>query len=112
MRTCELNTRNTVNVKKMENRIASLAFIAFGIIFGANWGGGRYCIGDKIFYALGLPAWSKGESGVHYPAIIGVIFILVGIGIFKTTLQGKARQYATLAILLILVLLVAITFGL
>ena len=90
--------------KKLVNGIIAVALIAFGLVLGVNWGSAKVCFGDRIFLALGLPAWSKGTSGTHYPAIVGSCFILVGIGVFNSALQEKTRAWIrTIGVLLVVV---------
>lgn len=75
--------------KKTFTRVIAVALIAFGVVLGVNWGSAKFCIGDHIFSALGLPVWSKGTSRAHYPAILGSVFLLAGISMFNFTLQKK-----------------------
>ena len=67
--------------KRRINRIVAVLLIALGLVLGVTWNRTKFCIGDNIFIALGLPTWSNGTSGTHYPAIIGSVFILIGIGV-------------------------------
>ena len=71
--------------KRRINRIVAVLLIALGLVLGVTWNRTKFCIGDNIFIALGLPTWSNGTSGTHYPAIIGSVFILIGIGVLNTT---------------------------
>ena len=77
--------------KKLIKRILAIALIILGIAFGFTWGSTGACFGDKMFSALGLPVWSNGAEGTHYPAVVGMIMALMGIGVFNTTLSRKAR---------------------
>ena len=72
--------------KKLTNRIIAVILIVLGLILGGTWNSAKYCIGDKIFIALGISPWSNGSSGTHYPAIIGSFVILAGISILNLTL--------------------------
>lgn len=72
--------------KKFTNRIIAVLLIVLGLILGGTWNSAKYCIGDKIFIALGISPWSNGSSGTHYPAIIGSFVILAGISIVKAKL--------------------------
>ena len=76
---------------KLTSRFIALLLIALGMVLGVTWNREKFCIGDHIFLALGLPAWSNGSSGTHYPAIIGSFVILIGIGLLNYTLQKKVR---------------------
>lgn len=90
--------------KKLTNRIIAVLLIVLGLILGGTWNSAKYCIGDKIFIALGISPWSNGSSGTHYPAIIGSFIILVGTNILNLTLQKKARFWIWAAVILSLIL--------
>ena len=97
--------------KKLVNGIIAVALIALGLVLGVNWGSARICLGDRIFLALGLSAWSNGTSGTHYPAIIGSCFILVGIGVFNSALQEKMRTWIrTIGVLLLVAVYFLLAF--
>ncbi|WP_144027253.1 hypothetical protein [Paenibacillus selenitireducens] len=38
-----------------------------------------HTIGDWLFRSIGLSPWSRGEQGLHYPNIIGIILLIIGI---------------------------------
>ena len=40
--------------KKLTNRIIAVLLIVLGLILGGTWNSTKYCIGDKIFIALGI----------------------------------------------------------
>lgn len=88
--------------KRRINRIVAVLLIALGLVLGVTWNSTKFCIGDNIFIALGLPTWSNGTSGTHYPAIIGSVFILIGIGVLNTTLQKKNRFWTVVVLLLVM----------
>ena len=90
--------------KKLTNRIIAVLLIVLGLILGGTWNSAKYCIGDKIFIALGISPWSNGSSGTHYPAIIGSFIILVETSILNLTLQKKARFWIWAAVILSLIL--------
>lgn len=91
--------------KKLKVRIIAIFLIALGAILGVTWNRTRFCIGDNLFHALGLPAWSNGTTGTHYPAIIGGIFILVGISAINHTLQKKESHLVWTIVLIFFVAL-------
>lgn len=78
---------------KLTTRIFAVAIITFGIIFGSTWNSIGFCLGEYIFSTVGLPVWSGGTGGIHYPGIIGLAFILIGTGIWNTTLSKKTRTW-------------------
>lgn len=90
--------------KSLSNRIVAVLLIISGIALGATWNSSKFCIGDHIFIVLGLPAWSNGTSGIHYPAVIGIFTVLIGIGVLNATLQKKARFWVwTTAVLFLII---------
>ena len=54
-----------------------LLLAALCLAFGITWEN-RFCLGDVILGAVGLPTWSQGTQGLHYPAI----FALIGTPLF------------------------------
>ena len=91
--------------KSLSNRIVAVLLIISGIALGTTWNSSKFCIGDHIFIALGLPAWSNGTSGTHYPAVIGIFTVLIGVGVLNATLQKKTRFGVwTTAVLFLIIL--------
>ena len=88
--------------KKRTIRILAAVFILMGIALGFTWNSTGFCIGDNIFAALGLPAWSKGTTGTHYPAIVGTCFILAGVCLINYTLKEKTRSWIWAAVVIAL----------
>ena len=86
--------------KKLTNRIIAVLLIVLGLILGGTWNSAKYCIGDKIFIALGISPRSNGSSGTHYPAIIGSFVI----SILNLTLQKKTRLWIWTAVILCFIL--------
>ncbi len=78
---------------KLTARIFAVAIMVLGIVFGGTWNNTGFCIGDNIFSVVGLPLWSGGTSGVHYPGILGLLFVFGGAGILNTTLSSKSRKW-------------------
>lgn len=97
--------------KHLIKRISAIVLIILGIVFGGTWSSTRFCLGDNIFSVFGLPAWSKETSGTHYPAIVGMVIILIGAGVLNTTLSKKARLWVwSIAIIILLIVGVAFTY--
>lgn len=88
--------------KPLKKRIFAIVLILLGTVFGGTWKRSGICHGDTVFSALGLPAWSKGTSGTHYPAIVGMAVILAGIAVLNTTLSKTARFWVWSMVLLLL----------
>lgn len=78
--------------KKVTYRVLASLLIVFGIILAVEWGTPQFCIGDILFSAVGLSAWSNGIGGIHYPGVIGTLLSLCGIGLFHYTLQKDSRK--------------------
>lgn len=90
-----------MNYKK--SRIISILIIAVGVVLGVTWNKTRFCVGDNLFATLGLPAWSNGTTGTHYPAVVGSVIIFVGIGLLNYTLQTKSRRLLWGIVILLLI---------
>ena len=88
--------------QKVTKRIIAASLIILGLILGVTYKDG-FCVGDNLFAALGLPAWSNGTTGTHYPAVMGSVIILVGIGLLNYTLQTKARRLLWGIVILLLI---------
>ena len=82
--------------KTLTVRCVSLLGAAFFVIFGSNIGQNRFCLGDWIFGLLGIPAWSKGTQGLHYPGIIGIIAAALLFYVFASTTRNKSKTMANL----------------
>jgi len=82
--------------KTLAVRCASLLGAAFFVIFGSNIGQRRFCLGDRIFDLLGIPVWSKGTQGLHYPGIIGIIAAALLFYAFASTTHDKRKTMANL----------------
>lgn len=82
--------------KTLTVRCVSLLGAAFFVIFGSNIGKNRFCLGDWIFSLLGIPAWSRGTQGLHYPGIIGIIAAALLFYVFASTTRNKSKTMANL----------------
>ena len=88
--------------QKVTKRIVAVLLIILGLVSGVTYKDGL-CVGDNLFTALGLPAWSNGTTGTHYPAVVGSVIILIGIGLLNYTLQTKARRLLWGIVILLLI---------
>ena len=88
--------------KKLHCRIIGTLLIALGAMLGVTWNAERYCIGDIIFTALGLPTWSNGTTGTHYPGVLSLFIILIGITSINYTLQSKVRIWFWISVIVII----------
>ena len=92
-------------MKHKKSRITAVLLILIGFALGVTWNKASFCIGDNLFAALGLPAWSNGTTGTHYPAVVGSVIILIGIGLLNNTLQTKTRRWVWAIVMLLLIAL-------
>ena len=90
---------------KTTKSVIAIVLIVFGVAFGVNWNKTGFCLGDQFLSFLGLPAWSQGTQGLHYPGIIGSLLVLAGIGLVNTTHTPKTRRLIWGAALLVVILL-------
>ena len=82
----------------------ALLLFAVGVVLGVTWNKTGFCFGDRLFAACGLPSWSEGTTGTHYPAIVGTVLMLFGIGLFNLTLEQKTRRWIWTVVVVLLVL--------
>ena len=61
-------------------RCVCIALMLFSVAISVCIRG--YCWGDHVFAALGLPAWSNGSQGIHYPGIIAILLLVLSCGVF------------------------------
>lgn len=90
--------------RSRKSKIAGMLLILLGYFLGGNAPKTGYCYGDKVFEFLGLPAWSDGTTGTHYPGIIGIFMIIVGIGLISPR-KRNLRIVMWIAVLLVLLLI-------
>lgn len=97
-------TENMNEKKNWKSKIAGIILILLGCFLGVNSRKTGYCYGDRVFEFLGLPAWSEGTTGTHYPGIIGIFMIIIGIGLISP--QKKNMRIAMwIAVVLLLFLI-------
>ena len=82
--------------KKTVIRMTSLIAALFFLIFGANLGPGRFCLGDWILSSMGLPAWSEGTQGLHYSGFLGLVGLMVSFYFFSATTKDPGKTTAGL----------------
>lgn len=82
--------------KTTVRRVTSLTGALLFLAFGANLGPDRFCLGDWILNSLGLPAWSKGTQGLHYPGIVAVIAVPVCFYLFAATTREPKKTMGKL----------------
>lgn len=90
--------------RNWQSKIAGIILILLGYFLGGNSRKTGYCYGDRVFEFLGLPAWSEGTTGTHYPGIIGIFIIIVGIGLI-TPRKKNMRIVMWIAVILLLLLI-------
>ncbi|MCC8103811.1 MAG: hypothetical protein LIP11_16690 [Clostridiales bacterium] len=91
--------------RQLTNRIIAIVLMAIGAVFGGTWNKTGFCLGDHVFSALGLPAWSNGTNGTHYPGNMGMFLIVIGIAVLNSTLQRKTRLWVWIIVILLFLLI-------
>ena len=97
--------------KNTWKRILSAICAVFFFAFGCDLGETKFCLGDVILNKLGIPVWSRGTQGIHYPAIIGLIGLMAAFYVFASTTKDPKRTMgnlflATVALLSLLSMLI------
>lgn len=90
---------NKINKKIWLLGLFSLLLFILGSLFGISFGN-KPAYGDTIFKFIGLNSWSNINMGLHYTAIIALIFlipsVIFGYLFFKTlelkNMNGKRRM--------------------
>lgn len=91
--------------KVWKSRITAIFLIVAGVLFGGSFDSTKISLGDRLFSVLGIPAWSDGTTGLHYPAMIGFVVIIIGIGILNVTLEKWTRIWIWVACIAIFMLM-------
>ena len=74
-----------------------LLLAAFCLAFGMTWKD-RFCLGDVILGSMGLPAWSQGTTGLHYPAIFALIGTPAFFYLFASTTKDTKKTMSNLIV--------------
>ena len=74
-----------------------LLLAAFCLAFGFTLDN-RFCLGDVILNAVGLPAWSQGTQGLHYPAVLALIGTPVFFYLFASTTKEPKKTMSNLLV--------------
>lgn len=74
-----------------------LLLAALCLAFGITWEK-RFCLGDVILGAVGLPAWSQGTQGLHYPAIFALIGTPFFFYLFASTTKDTKKTMSNLIV--------------
>ena len=82
--------------KNIWKRILSMLCAVFFFAFGCDLGETGFCLGDVIMDYLGIPAWSKGTQGIHYPAIVGLIGLTAAFYVFASTTKDPKKTMGNL----------------
>lgn len=94
------------DMKILSLRILSVFLACFAIIFGGSWNKSGFCFGDSIFTSLGLPIWSDGLRGTHYPAVLGIVLLFLSFFLFACTTRHKARTLRLIFVCFFLLLVI------
>lgn len=74
-----------------------LLLAVFCLAFGITWDN-RFCLGDVLLNAVGLPAWSQGTTGLHYPAIPAIAGTLLFFYLFASTTREPKKTMSNLLV--------------
>lgn len=74
-----------------------LLLAALCLAIGISWEN-RFCLGDMLLGALGMPAWSQGTQGLHYPAIIALIGTPFFFWLFASTTRDRKKTMGNLLV--------------
>ena len=93
------------NRNVLVKRIVCMMLAVFCLAFGISWKN-RFCLGDVILNAVGLPAFSQGNQGLHYPAIPAILGTLVFFYLFASTTKEPKKTMSNLIVWTVVVLAV------
>lgn len=62
--------------KKLGPGSLALLLSALALIWCWSPRGSAFCLGDHALSLLGLPAWSSGETGIHYALWYSLVFLI------------------------------------
>lgn len=82
---------NKTHIRLRQSIAAGL--ILLGLVLGVNWPPAGRCLGDTLFRMAGLPVWSQGTTGTHYPGVLGIILIISGITAVNSTPEKRSRLW-------------------
>lgn len=74
-----------------------LPLAVFCLTFGITWKN-QFCLGDVLLNAVGLPAWSQGTTGLHYPAIPTIAGTLLFFYLFASTTREPKKTMSNLLV--------------
>lgn len=90
-----------IDMTKLSKRgIASILLMIFAFLIGMSAPSG-FSLGDKLFNLVGLPAWSNGQSGLRYPAILALCLFVIGAIWVGRELGGKSLLVLIIACVLL-----------
>jgi hypothetical protein len=93
-------------VKKLGIGSISLLLCIIGILFAFSFGN-KMCYGDIILKFLGLNAWSKVSSGIHYTVFYSLIFFITSFIVgykFKNNFGAPLGKIVSLLLIIFIVL--------
>ncbi len=61
--------------KKIGLGSLSILLWVFGILFSFTFGN-QGALGDRLLEAIGLSAWSNGDTGIHYTILYSYLFFV------------------------------------
>ena len=54
---------------------------------------GKVSYGDQMFQSLGLPVWSQGTEGWHYPVLVGMGAALGAMILYAVTTRDRLKTF-------------------
>ena len=98
-------------MKKIGVGTISFLLVVFAILWSFSFGLNGFCLGDTVLSFLDMPAWSNGNSGLHYTIFYSLIFLLPAVLIsFKYENDLFTRIAKWISTIFSLVLLVSLFF--
>jgi uncharacterized membrane protein len=90
-------------MKPSKKGIASILLIIFSFLISYSTPSG-FSLGDKLFELVGLPVWSNGQDGFHYPVIPALCLLIIGI-------VWVVREFGGWRILVLIILCLLLSHG-
>ena len=87
-----MSSWRTLLSSKFFLRLVAIALGVFSLFFGRTAADGS-CFGDGVLLRMGLPAWSRGDSGTHYAAIIGLAGLFLAFILYAISTREKLKTF-------------------
>ena len=88
--------------KKQTRSLVITGFILLAFAFLFKW---EFIysepVGDRMVGFIGVPAWSNGNSGLHYTGIVSIILLIIGLTLLAKRYSGKMIFIFFLALMIL-----------